>query len=116
MSPITSPMRFAALPSSVMVLTVRLDSATARAATSVDRVACKAISPIEAASSSIELATVVTLMAAVPQLFSAPHARGVRLRLHRRKALALDHIVAEHNHRARHGADLVMRACGRNSG
>src|SRR4030081_1343291 len=52
MSPTTSPMRVAALPSSVMVWTVRRASLTARPATSVERVACSAISPIEAASSS----------------------------------------------------------------
>ena len=73
-SPTTSPMRLAALPSSDMVLTVRLDSATARPATSVDLVACEAISPIEAASSSIELATVVTLTEAAPTRFSAARA------------------------------------------
>ena len=67
-------MRLAAVPSSLMVLTVRFDSATARPATSVERVACRAISPIDAASSSIELATVVTLTAAVPTRFSASRA------------------------------------------
>ncbi len=57
-----------------MVLTVRFDSATARPATSVDLVACAAISPIDAASSSIEPATVVTLTEAAPTEFSAVRA------------------------------------------
>ena len=63
----TSPMRVAAVPRSDMVVTVRFDSATARLATSVDLVACAAISPIDTASSSIELATVVTLTDAAPR-------------------------------------------------
>jgi hypothetical protein len=50
-------MRLATLPSSDIVVTVRLDPATARRATSVDLVAWAAISLIETASSSIELAT-----------------------------------------------------------
>ena len=57
-----------------MVLTVRFDSATARRATSVDFVACAAISLIETASSSIEPATVVTLTDAAPTEFSAARA------------------------------------------
>jgi len=57
-----------------MVLAVRLDSATARAATSLDFVACAAISSIETASSSIELATVATFVEAAPTLCSASRA------------------------------------------
>ena len=71
MSPITSPMRSAASPSCDMVFAVRLDSATARAATSLDFMACEAISSIDTASSSIELATVATLVDAAPTLCSA---------------------------------------------
>ncbi len=54
-------MRVAAWPSSVMVPTVRCASDTARSATSVDFDAWAAISPIDAASSSTELAATATL-------------------------------------------------------
>ena len=46
---------------------------------------------------------------------AALRARGIGLRLHGGQALALDHIVAEHHHRARHGADLVVRPGRRNA-
>src|SRR6188508_1472127 len=69
MSPTTSPMRVAAVPSWDIVVTVRCASETARPATSVDFAACAAISPIEAASSSTELAAAVTFSdAAVTRL------------------------------------------------
>ena len=54
-----------------MVVTVRCASDTARPATSVDLAACAAISPIEAASSSTELAAAVTLSEAAPTRCSA---------------------------------------------
>ena len=56
----TLPMRLAASPSSVRVWAVRLASETARAATSVDFAAWRAISPIDVASSSTEPAAEVT--------------------------------------------------------
>src|SRR4249919_64218 len=69
MSPTTSPMRVAAVPSCDIVVTVRCASETARPATSVDFAGCAAISPIEAASSSTELAAAVTFSeAAVTRL------------------------------------------------
>src|SRR6516164_9358855 len=71
MSPTTSPMRVAALPSSDMASTVRPASLTAREATCVERVACSAISAIEAASSSTEPAAAVTLPEATPTRCSA---------------------------------------------
>ena len=64
MSPTTSPMRVAASPSSDMLFTVRWASLTAREATSVERVACSAISAMEVASSSTDPAAVVTLLEA----------------------------------------------------
>ena len=57
-----------------MVWTVRRASLTAREATSVDRVACSAISPIEAASSSTEPAAAATLPDATPTRCSAVRA------------------------------------------
>ena len=54
-----------------MVVTVRWASDTARPATSVDFAACEAISPIEAASSSTELAAAVTLSEAAATRCSA---------------------------------------------
>ena len=57
-----------------MVWTVRCASLTARPATSVERVACSAISPIEAASSSTEPAAAVTLPEATPTRCSAVRA------------------------------------------
>ena len=80
MSPITSPMRVAAPPSSVMVWAVRRASATARPATSVDFAAWPAISPIEAASSSTELAAAVTFCeAALTRLSAVRDFRGHRV-------------------------------------
>ena len=142
-----------------MVVTVRCASDTARPATSVDFAACEAISPIEAASSSTELAAAVTFSdAAATRLLavsasddtvsaallrsaelissfidaarSLPSAlsteclncemvdaimslRCSRARLASalclRQAFALDHVVAEHDHRARHLTDFVAR-------
>ena len=57
-----------------MVRTVRRASVTARPATSVERMACSAISAIEAASSSTELAAAVTLPDAMPTRSSAVRA------------------------------------------
>ena len=145
-----------------MVATVRCASETARAATSVDFVAWPAISPIEAASSSTELAAAVTFSEAAPTRSSAvrdfgghrigravelgrrrspadraaprtlpsacstelskrrdgrarsfrcaARARALVLVLVRGQPLALDHVVAEHDHGPRHGADLVLAA------
>ena len=70
-SPITSPMRLAAVASCDMVSTVRCASMTARLATSVEVAAWPAISPIEAASSSAELAAEVTFIEAAPTRSSA---------------------------------------------
>ncbi len=41
--------------------------------------------------------------------FAALLARGIGFGLHAGEPLALDHVVAEHDDRARHGADLVAR-------
>jgi hypothetical protein len=71
MSPTTSPIRVAAFPSSVIAVTVRWASETARPATSVDLAACEAISPMEAANSSTELAAAVTFSDAAPTQFLA---------------------------------------------
>ncbi len=140
-------------------MTVRCASETARPATSVDFAACEAISPIEAASSSTELAAAVTFSdAAATRLFggvgfrrhrvgglveigrahfelhrrcpqlaqrafdrmfelrdgrcdrvAALLARAARFGLRLRQPFALDHVVAEHDHGARHRADLVAR-------
>ena len=67
-------MRVAASPSFDMVPTVRRASLTAREATSVERWAWPAISPIEAASSSTEEAAEVTLPEAEPTRRSAVRA------------------------------------------
>ena len=69
--PITSPMRVAAVASCDMVSTVRCASVTARLATSVEVAAWPAISPIEAASSSAELAAAATFIEAAPTRSSA---------------------------------------------
>src|SRR3954465_12605361 len=66
MRPMTSPMRGAALASCDIVSTVRWASVTARLATSVEVAAWPAISPIEEASSSAELAAAATFMEAAP--------------------------------------------------
>ena len=71
MSPITSPMRVAAVASCDIVSTVRCASVTARLATSVEVAAWLAISPIEVASSSAELAAEATFIEAAPTRSSA---------------------------------------------
>src|SRR5512139_1421438 len=145
-----------------MVATVRCASDTARPATSVDLAAWLAISPIEAASSSTELAAVVTLPEAAVTRCSAVWAsddtvsavllrsdelissfiaaarslarplstvclnctivceivallaHAASFRLAGGELFALDHGIAEYDHRARHVADLVARLRGRN--
>ena len=71
MSPITSPMRVAAVASCDIVSTVRCASVTARLATSVEVAACPAISLMEVASSSAELAAEATFIDAAPTRSSA---------------------------------------------
>src|ERR1039458_759063 len=165
-SPTTSPMRVAALPSSDMVVTVRWASDTARPATSVDFAACEAISPIEAANSSTEPAAVVTLSDAAATRCSAVRAsadmvsaallrslelissfldaprsllsalsteclncrdgernrfvalglRAARIGLDGGEPFPLDHVVAEHDHRACHLANLIACVSGGNAG
>jgi hypothetical protein len=73
--PTNSSMRVAALPRSDMVVMVRGASDTGRPATSVDFAACEAISPIEAASSSTELAIAVTLSDAAPPIEASIRSR-----------------------------------------
>ena len=46
---------------------------------------------------------------------AAPLARRIGFGLHAGQPLALDHVVAEHHHGARHGADLVARVGRRNA-